>query len=664
MHTATTLRDPYIIHAVSVQPDSLKLPSCLFSKSFYKNRNSLPIGCFHYSSKHISLLMQPPRYTSTCYFQKENSLKETSLPVQTLSGFPIEKLNGEVVLVRIDTNLVLNTSNSYDKSSLERTIFTIKYLYSAKARVLIATRWAESEDPRTSCQKSLSDYLSSLLQLRVTPLQLGTKQEAEEGSIFLLENLANFSGELANCPRFSKKLAHCVTIFVDDAFSLSHRMLASTVGVAGFCHVSLAGFNFEKELSDLLQLVDTTTPPYFAIIGGDNFSKKAPALQLIASKCDGLFFIGKLAFQIMKGLNLSVPHHFLEKNVTCEVEKLIQIAQDREVPIFFPTDFVCAKNTDHELSEIFGSDEILTGWTPVDIGPKSLEKISSVISSCKKILWIGPPSLRLLKEDTSGASHLAAILHKSSNNGCEIFSAGNIPCNAMGQISRSSSQIKLLKNTTVLWEFLKGRTLPGIAALDKAYPYAIRWDSVFSDPSLPLVVDIGSGNGLFLFQMAKKVKDSNFLGLEMNKKLVSRCRNGVLLSKLKNLHFISTNATSSFGPIVSSYPGKLVLATIQCPNPDFNKGIYRWKMVQRTLVEAIIDLLAIKGKVFLQSDVEAVTIEMREQFITYGKGKVVIDVEDGEEWMEENPFGVRTDWELHTIARGNPMYRTMLRKIG
>ncbi|KAJ3689971.1 hypothetical protein LUZ61_019135 [Rhynchospora tenuis] len=663
MHT-TMLRDPYIIHTASVRPDSSKLFSCLFSKSFHKNRNSLPIGYFHYSSKHISLLMQPLRYTSTSYFQKENSIKETSLPVQTLSSFPIEKLNGEVVLVRFDINLALNTSNSYDKSSLERTISTINYLYSAKARILIATSWAESEDPRTSCQKSLSDYLSSLLQLRVTPLQLGTKQEAEERSIFLLENLANFSGELANCPRFSEKLAHCVTVFVDDAFSLSHRMLASTVGVAGFCHVSLAGFNFEKELNDLLRLVDTTTPSYFAIIGGDNFSKKAPALQLIASKCDGLFFIGKLAFQIMNGLNLSVPYHFLEKNATNEVQKLIQIAQEREVPIFYPTDFVCAKNTDHELSEIFGSDKILAGWTPVDIGPKSLERISSVISSCQKILWIGPPSLHLLKEDTLGASQLAALLHKSSNKGCEIFAAGNVPCNAMGRISSSSSQIRLLKNTTVLWEFLKGRTLPGIAALDKAYPYAIRWDSVFSDPSLPLIVDVGSGNGLFLFQMAKKVKDSNFLGLEMNKKLVSRCLNGVHLTKSKNLHFISTNATSSFGPIVSSYPGNLVLVTIQCPNPDFNKSVYRWKMVQRTLVEAIIDLLAIKGKVFLQSDVDAVTIEMREQFITYGRGKMVIDVEDREEWTKENPFGVRTDWELHAMARGKPMYRTMLRKIG
>jgi phosphoglycerate kinase len=96
-------------------------------------------------------------------------------------------------------------------------------------------------------------------------------------------------------------------------------------------------------------------------IGGNNFSKKAPALQMLASKCDGLFFIGKLAFQIMNGLNLSVPPHFLEKDATSEVQKLIQIAQKREIPVFYPTDFLCVKNTNHELSKIFGSHEILAG---------------------------------------------------------------------------------------------------------------------------------------------------------------------------------------------------------------------------------------------------------------------------------------------------------------
>ncbi|RZB46515.1 Phosphoglycerate kinase [Glycine soja] len=105
------------------------------------------------------------------------------------------------------------------------------------------------------------------------------------------------------------------------------------------------------------------------------------------------------------------------------------------------------------------------------------------------------------------------------------------------------------------------------------------------------------------------------------------------------LYCIATNATSTFHSIVSSYPGELVLVSIQCPNPDFNKPEHRWRMLQRSLIEAVVDLLAPNGKIFLQSDVEAVAIRMKEQFLTYGKGK--LDMEHGQsEWLEENPFGL------------------------
>lgn len=134
-------------------------------------------------------------------------------------------------------------------------------------------------------------------------------------------------------------------------------------------------------------------------------------------------------------------------------------------------------------------------------------------------------------------------------------------------------------------------------------------------------------------------------------------------------HFIATNATSSFRTIVSSYPGQLVLVSIQCPNPDFNQPEYRWRMVQRSLVEAIADELAPGGKVFLQSDVKEVAMRMREQFLNEGKKKLAIVYDDKKNmtagaggWLKENPFGVRSDWERHVLAREAPLYRLMLYK--
>ncbi|KAL5225756.1 hypothetical protein ABZP36_012395 [Zizania latifolia] len=367
----------------------------------------------------------------------------------------------------------------------------------------------------------------------------------------------------------------------------------------------------------------------------------------------------------MNGFGIPVPSCFLEKNATKEVLHLIQIAHNRNIPIYHPTDFWCLNNNNHEDLEILDPAELLPGSTPADIGPSTLEKISLLISLHKKVLWIGPTGYDLAEEYSVGATQLGRILDKASCDSCDVILVGNAACKAVKGVLESSSQYTTFENSSVVWEFLKERILPGIAALDKSYPYQIPWNAVFSNPAQPLVVDIGSGNGLFLFEMARNWEGSNFLGLEMNEKLVIRCLHHVASVEKRNLFFVSTNATSTFRSIVSSYPGDLTLVTIQCPNPDFNKEQNRWRMVRRMLVEAIADILHTNGKVYLQSDVESVLLGMKEQFISYGKGRLVVDGDgdgDGDDQME-NPFGVASDWERHVLARGTPMYRTMLRKV-
>uniref|UniRef100_A0A452YB76 phosphoglycerate kinase n=1 Tax=Aegilops tauschii subsp. strangulata TaxID=200361 RepID=A0A452YB76_AEGTS len=231
---------------------------------------------------------------------------------------------------------------------------------------------------------------------------------------------------------------------------------------------------------------------------GSNFLRKAPALHLLASQCDGLFLVGKLSFQIMNGLGIPVSSCLIEKNATKEVLQLIEIAHNRNIPIYYPTDLWCLNSNNNEQLEIFDSAELLSGlislgWTPVDIGPSTLERISSLLSSYKKILWIGPTSFDLTEEFSVGATQLGQILNKASHNSCDIILVGGAACKAVKGMSDSSSQYTASENESIVWEFLKGRILPGIAALDKSYPYQIPWDDVFSDTTQPLFVDIGSG---------------------------------------------------------------------------------------------------------------------------------------------------------------------------
>ncbi|XP_009616936.1 phosphoglycerate kinase 2, chloroplastic isoform X4 [Nicotiana tabacum] len=549
--------------------------------------------------------------------------------VQTLRNFPEEELMGKVVMVRLDLTILLREQKK-KHSSAARVISTIKYLHNAGAKLVLISSWSPKADSQLLKLERVAEFLSSELELKVIPVELGSgleqslMEDGHNSDILLLENLSQFKQEQANCSEFARRLSSGVDIFVNDAFFQSHKILASNVGITSFCYSSIAGFHFDEGMSQLKKIIKMNKWPYYAIIGGANLAGKAAALQFLASRCDGFIFVGDAAFQIMHAFGLPVPMELVEQESLEAADMLLEAAKARGVKIVLPKDFWCVNDHYPLQMKTFPANHIMDGWKPVDVGPNTLEEMISVLSRCKA---------------------------------CETF------------VGKSSYVMAdLIENASIVWEFLKGRKLHGLLALDRAYPFELNWDAIYANTTLPLVVDVGSGNGLFLFRMAKMRKDWNFLGMENNEKLVSRCLDHVSQSGMTNGYFIATNATSTFQSIVSSYPGDLVLVSIQCPNPDFNKTEYRWRMVRRSLVEAIADLLASDGKVFLQSDVKEVAVRMKEEFMKYGKGKltVVHDLEDStshqDRWLKENPFGIRSDWEQHVIDRGAPMYRLLLLK--
>nr|XP_016482063.1 PREDICTED: phosphoglycerate kinase, cytosolic-like isoform X4 [Nicotiana tabacum] len=536
---------------------------------------------------------------------------------------------GKVVMVRLDLTILLREQKK-KHSSAARVISTIKYLHNAGAKLVLISSWSPKADSQLLKLERVAEFLSSELELKVIPVELGSgleqslMEDGHNSDILLLENLSQFKQEQANCSEFARRLSSGVDIFVNDAFFQSHKILASNVGITSFCYSSIAGFHFDEGMSQLKKIIKMNKWPYYAIIGGANLAGKAAALQFLASRCDGFIFVGDAAFQIMHAFGLPVPMELVEQESLEAADMLLEAAKARGVKIVLPKDFWCVNDHYPLQMKTFPANHIMDGWKPVDVGPNTLEEMISVLSRCKA---------------------------------CETF------------VGKSSYVMAdLIENASIVWEFLKGRKLHGLLALDRAYPFELNWDAIYANTTLPLVVDVGSGNGLFLFRMAKMRKDWNFLGMENNEKLVSRCLDHVSQSGMTNGYFIATNATSTFQSIVSSYPGDLVLVSIQCPNPDFNKTEYRWRMVRRSLVEAIADLLASDGKVFLQSDVKEVAVRMKEEFMKYGKGKltVVHDLEDStshqDRWLKENPFGIRSDWEQHVIDRGAPMYRLLLLK--
>ncbi|PKA65102.1 tRNA (guanine-N(7)-)-methyltransferase [Apostasia shenzhenica] len=196
------------------------------------------------------------------------------------------------------------------------------------------------------------------------------------------------------------------------------------------------------------------------------------------------------------------------------------------------------------------------------------------------------------------------------------------------------------------------------------------WDIVFDDCKLPLMVDIGTGSGRFLMWLAKRFYNSrNCVGLEIRQKLVQRSQFWVKELALRNIHFISTNATISFDDLVSSYPGPLIFVSVLCPDPHFKKRHHKRRILQKPLVDSILKNLTTGGQVYMQSDVLEVAMSMRDHFDPQAdllKHIHAIDPSfscDVDGWLLHNPMGIRTEREVHAELQGARIYRRLYQKI-
>ena len=213
------------------------------------------------------------------------------------------------------------------------------------------------------------------------------------------------------------------------------------------------------------------------------------------------------------------------------------------------------------------------------------------------------------------------------------------------------------------------------------------WEEVYTDPSLPLIVDIGAGYGRFLLALANKEQSSNCLGLEIRDPAINRANAWAKhLQMDKRVRFVRANATVSFQHMLSSYPGPIDLVTVQFPDPHFKKRHKKRRIVQPRLVASIKDLLSPGARVLIQSDVLEVAEGMRDQFEREGGGAFRLapqhleescvffassDATDEEKgpwestwtaggWLLQNPLPVPTEREIHVTGQGLPVYRLLL----
>jgi 3-phosphoglycerate kinase len=367
----------------------------------------------------------------------------------------IQSFKSVKILLRADFNVPVKNGVVIDDYRIRMTLPTIDLLMSKGAKVIMISH-LEAIDGSNGTLEPVAEHLkklgkSVLFVKNWKNARNVIDNEMKDGECILLENLRTFEGEKANDPKFSKELASLGDIYVNDAFSVSHRAHASVVGVTKFLP-SYAGLQLEKEVANLSKAFNPTHPFLF-ILGGAKFETKLPLLQKFIDIADLVFVGGALATDVFKAKGYEVGQSLVSKtNID-----LTGFAGNSK--LLLPVDI---ENQDHEikLAEGMSKDD-----RSMDSGPKTLELLKQKISEAKFILWNGP-----LGVYESGFKRptleLARLVAGATSHGAETIVGGGDTIAAIAENSDHDKFTFISTGGGAMLEFLAKGTLPGIEALE------------------------------------------------------------------------------------------------------------------------------------------------------------------------------------------------------
>lgn len=349
-------------------------------------------------------------------------------------------LKGRCVLLRVDFNVPIKKGRIAEDFRIIKSLPTIRFLKNKKAKIILLSHFGEKKESL----KPVANYLKPRLKnFKFIPTLFGvlTKKaisEMKDGDIVMLENLRRDKGEEKNDKNFTKKLADLGEVYVNEAFSVSHRPHASIIGIPKYLP-SFAGLLFEKEAQNLSKAFKPKHP-FLLILGGVKFESKLRMLERFLKIADKVFIGGALAnnFFRMKGMNIGKSLH----------DKKISVRKYLNNPkIILPIDF---KKKDGVI---------------LDIGPKSVKKLSNLIKKAKFILWNGPMGNFEEKKFAAGTFVVAKLIAKS--RAVSIVGGGDTVA-AITKLGIISKFFFVSTAGGAMLEFLAKGTLPGIEALIKS----------------------------------------------------------------------------------------------------------------------------------------------------------------------------------------------------
>jgi len=383
------------------------------------------------------------------------------------------EVSGKRVLVRADLNAPQSADGTVsDDTRLRATRPTLQYLRSHGASIVLMSHLGRPKgkvDERYR-MAPIAAKLSEIMgqEVAVAPDCVGPDVEAlasklEPGQILLLENLRFHKEEEANDVEFAKSLARLGDLYVNDAFGSAHRAHASTEGVAHYLP-AVAGLLMQKELDALGSLIENPARPFAAIIGGAKVSSKLAVLKNLLQKVDILIIGGGMAGTFLKARGLEIGDTLLEPDLVEEAKAIEAAAAARNVKLLLQVDAVIGDQFSAEAQKrTVPVSEVPAGWRILDIGPETIKLFEQSLATCKTILWNGPMGVFELEPFAAGTRAVASFLATSS--AVTVVGGGD----SVAAIESQGLADKMTHVSTgggASLEFLEGRVLPGVAALE------------------------------------------------------------------------------------------------------------------------------------------------------------------------------------------------------
>jgi len=390
--------------------------------------------------------------------------------IKSIADLPIE---GRRVFIRVDFNVPLTPAKGVaDDSRIRASLPTIVHAVKRGARVVLASHLGRPKGvtPGLSLEPvgaRLAELLGKEVLLTDEAVGDGARKvvaDLRDGDVALLENLRFFAGEEANDDGFARQLASYADVYVNDAFGTAHRAHASTAGMIKYVQEKGAGFLMIKEVQFLGKLLGDVERPYLAVVGGAKVSDKIAVLENLLGRVDAFLIGGAMANTFLKAKGGDVGKSRVEEDKLAVARAFLAKAELRKVEVLLPSDVIAAASLDATEGQSVRADKVPAELMALDIGPQAAAGFADRIARARTVFWNGP--MGVFEKKPFAAGTLAVAKAVAACKGLTVVGGGDsvAAVNEMGV----ADQIKHISTGGgASLEFIEGKTLPGIAALEQ-----------------------------------------------------------------------------------------------------------------------------------------------------------------------------------------------------